>query len=179
VTSAPPPLFLRWTPTPADLQESVEVARWARGGAARHKNSIVAGILAAVGAVEIALGFWWLAVPALLLVPVVLLAYAPLNRWALWRAMPLARQPVEVVVAPAELRWTSHGTGSYTSSWQWSSFWSALETERLFVVLGRPGARKSETLTSYLPKRALGGPAGEAHLRALLVAVLPGGVRPR
>lgn len=168
-------MVLRWTPEPADLQETVELAGRLRGGVTGRPALAVAVVLAVVGAVHIAIGAWWTAGAVLVLIPVTMFAHRPVTRRTLWRSLPLARQPVEVVVAPDELRWTSSGVGSYTSSWQWSSFWYAVETERLFVLVGRPGERKRETLTSYLPKRAVADPAA---MRALLGSVLPGGVRP-
>lgn len=56
-----PPIVLRWTPQPADLQESVATGRWARGGAARHQVAITAGVMVLAALVCVLLGQAWAA----------------------------------------------------------------------------------------------------------------------
>jgi hypothetical protein len=56
VSAPAPPIVLRWTPEPADLQESVATGRWARGGAARHKVAITAGVMVLAALACVAVG---------------------------------------------------------------------------------------------------------------------------
>ena len=56
-----------------------------------------------------------------------------------------------------------------TTEWKWESFARAVETQRSFVLLGRPfaGPGKRTQLFCYLPKAALPHPAEAARLWTL------------
>jgi hypothetical protein len=178
VSAPAPPIVLRWTPEPADLQESVAAGRWARGGAARHKVAITAGVMVAAALTCVLLGQAWVApIFVVALLPAVF--NKPLNRWAIWRALPSARQPTEMAVLPDALVGTTWGATNARTTWQWSSFAAAVETPRLFVLIPEAFKGRNAMIISYLPKRALAHPAEADRLRQLLVSVLPGGVRAR
>lgn len=171
------PIVLRWTPEPADLQESVAAGRWARGGAARHKVAIVVGVFVAAALVCVVVGQAWFA-PVMLLGALPAPFSKPLNRWAIWRALPSAHQPTEMAVLPDALIGTTWGATTARTTWQWSTFAEAIETERMFVLIPEAYRGRKAMIISYLPKRAL-PPAEVDRLRYALGAVLPGGVRLR
>lgn len=172
------PIVLRWTPEPADLQESVATGRWARGGAARHKVAITAGVLLVAALVCVLAGQPWVA--PIFLIPLPLAVFAKqVNRRAIWRALPSARQPVEMAVLPDALVGATWGATTARTTWQWSSFAAAVETERMFVLIPEAFKGRNAMIISYLPKRALAHPAEVDRLRAVLGTVLPGGVTAR
>lgn len=100
-----------------------------------------------------------------------------INSRALWRN-PLVRQPAEAVVGPAALRMSNPNA---TTEWNWQSFGRAVETQRSFVLLGRPftGPGKRTQLFCYLPKGALPDPAEAAPPPRPPRPGPPGGVRAR
>ena len=165
---------LRWTPARADLDDAMAAFRRAAGG-----YTAVFPYLGAVAALVLAVGLAVIGLPAVgagVGVAAVLLAVfgVRLTNRAIWRN-PMLRRPAEAAAGPAGLR-VSIPTA--TTDWQWQSFTRAVETGRSFVLIGRATGRRSSLFT-YLPKRAAAGPAEVDRLRALLAAVLPGGVRAR
>jgi hypothetical protein len=174
--SAPaPPIVLRWTPIRDDVDDALAVYRTQVGGWTRAYPYVLAGLFLLVGFCCLLIGMPLPALCAALGAVAMVLLFRRAMARALWKN-PLLRQPQEAVVSPAALRMSNP---TATTEWRWGTFSHAVETPRCFVLIGQraPGAARGARLFSYLPKGALPHPAEVARLRALLGAVLPGGVR--
>ncbi len=176
--SAPaPPVVLRWTPTRADLDDALAVYRRNMGPKVVIFTYVPAIALLLFTFALVLIGELLLATVTVVAAVVFALFATRINNRAVWRN-PMVRLPAEAIVGPYALRMSSPDA---TTDWKWESFSRAVETPRSFVLLGRPfaGPGKRTQLFCYLPKAALAHPAEAARLRALLGAVLDGGVRPR
>jgi hypothetical protein len=164
------PILLRWNPTEADVAELMAVHREQAGGLARVVPYLGALVMLALGALLLWAGLLVAATIAALGAVFLVLVGTRAQARAAWRN-PLLRQPAAATVGPDALTLSSTGAAAYSTTWQWSAFDRLVETERLFVLLGRP-SRGRALLATYLPKRAA---ADVDQLRALLT----GAVRPR
>jgi hypothetical protein len=177
VSAPAPPVVLRWTPVRADLDDALAVYRRNMGPRVVIFTYIPAIALLLLTFALVLVGELLFATVAVVGAVLLTVFAKRINNRAVWRN-PLVRLPAEAVVGPYALRMSSPNA---TTEWNWQSFSRAVETQRSFVLLGRPftGPGKRTQLFCYLPKAALQHPAEAARLRALLAQVLPGGVGAR
>jgi YcxB-like protein len=167
--------MLRWTPVREDLEDGMAVYRREVGGPIAWFPYVMAGVCLLIGLSGFLLGQLTITVIASVGAVLMALFGRRLMNRSVWKN-PLVREPREAVATPSGLRvWTR----TATTELHWPAFSHAVETNRSFVLIGprQPGAGRSTQLIYFLPKTALPHPVEVDRLRALLAAVLAGGVR--
>jgi hypothetical protein len=177
VSAPAPPVVLRWTPVRADLDDALAVYRRNMGPRVVMFTYIPAVALLLFTFALVLIGELLFATVTVVAAVVFTLFATRVNNRAVWRN-PMVRLPAEAVVGPYALRMSSPNA---TTEWNWQSFSRAVETQRSFVLLGRPfaGPGKRTQLFCYLPKAALAHPSEADRLRTLLGHALADGVKPR